>query len=160
MRGPAVLVATLLLATAIALPARAAGVGTIKGHVLEKTSSHPLAGVKVTLSGTDRSGGKPLLLQTRTDADGSYSFSRLPTGKDHLYVLDAHYQHGLFAGRAIAIPSNTRGQPVIDTTLRVWPTIANPAAIVVDSDDLFVVPNDKGLAIIESVHVTNQTDHA
>jgi hypothetical protein len=49
---------------------------------------------------------------------------------------------------------------VIETTLRVWDTTADPAAILVRRNDVFVVPDGGGAGVVESVTVVNPTDLA
>lgn len=160
MGRKSIVVLVLALGMMAPNPAYAAAYGTIKGHILDADSGKPRAHVLVALSGAKRDGTGLILRKTRTDAGGAYSFGHLPTGRDRFYALDAVYQKGTFAGRAISIPANTSTPPVIDTTLRVYPTIENPQAMLVSSDNIFVVPNDRGVGVIEAVHYSNQTNHA
>ena len=150
----------LALSGALVPPASAARVGKITGRIVDARSGEPKANVEVTLTGARRDGTRPILRKTVTGKNGKYTFAGLPTGKDRFYALDAHYRGGIFAGRAISIPANTSKPPVIRTTLRVYPTISNPAAMMVRRDDIFAVPNKDGLAVIESVDFVNQTTHA
>ena len=137
--------------------ARAAETGTIEGRVLNAANDRPQSGVTVTLSSGAPGGDVETQIAT-TGSDGTYRFEDLPTGEDIFYALDAEYQGGLFAGRAITIPSDTTRPPVIETTLRVWETTEEPTSILIASDVMFLVPNEDGnLGIIEAVTVFNQS---
>ena len=151
---------TSLLALLLLLlsgPARTAETGTIEGKVINAGTNRPQAGVDVTLTTGDSTGAVDTQTVT-TGEDGAYRFTDLPTGEDLFYALDAEYEGGLFAGRAITIPSGTEKKPVIETTLRVWDTTEEPTAILVASDVLFLVPNENGnLGVIEAVTILNQS---
>jgi hypothetical protein len=77
-----------------------------------------------------------------------------------VYAIDGTFDGGLFPGRPFSIPSNTSKTPVIDTSLRVWPTTSDPNAILVRREDMFIVHSDKGAGIIESLTILNQSDSA
>lgn len=141
-------------------PAGAAETGVIEGKVLAGETDEPLSGVEVTLtSGTSE--GEPTTDTVTTDARGRYRFEDLPTGDNYIYALDARYEGGLFPGRALTIPDDTAEQPVIDTTLRVWSTVTDPAVIVVARNDLFITQNTDGeISVIESYQVTNTSEGA
>jgi Carboxypeptidase regulatory-like domain len=151
----------LLVAAASWAPAgaRAAAAGTIRGRVLNGSARRPQPGVEVTLS-AGRSGRRPVARRTTTDRRGRFEFSGLATGGDLAYALDARFDGGLFAGGAVQLPSSGSSAPVIDTTLRVWPTTTDPSAIVVARDLLFVVPHDSRAGAIESVTVANTSPRA
>lgn len=148
----------LLLALAPAGTARAAKSGTIEGRVMNGTTGKPQRGVEVTLT---RGQGDDSAEETvTTDGSGRYRFVNLPTGKDAFYVLDARYEGGLFAGRPLTIPANTREAPVIDTTLRVFEPTTDPNSILIRSDRLFVVHDEDRLSVIEAISVVNPTRSA
>lgn len=155
------LAATLLVALAVtSSPARAASTGTIQGRVVDGRNGDPVEGVAVTLT-SGRSQAETETTTVRTDELGRYSFEDLPTGDDILYALDAEYEGGLFPGRALSIPADTDEEPVIDTTLKVWPTTTDQASIVVARDDLFVVESEGAeVAVIETIQFTNISDAA
>jgi hypothetical protein len=145
------------LALSLAAPAGAAATGTIEGKVLNATTDEPQAGVEVTLTSGGSSGETESQVVT-TGADGKYRFEDLATGDGLFYALDAEYEGGLFAGRAITIPSDTQEKPVIDTTLRVWETNDDPSSVLIASDVMFLVPNEDGnLGVIEAVTVLNRS---
>lgn len=150
------LVVVALVVVAVAPAAGAAERGAIRGRVLNAATGEPEAGVTVVLT-TSGDGAKE---RSVTDARGRYRFGSLPTGEDRFYALDARFQGGSFAGGAIRIPSDTNASPVIDTTLRVWPTTRDPAAIVVRRDDLFVVSSERGAGVIHALTVANLSDEA
>lgn len=154
-----VALACALLLTTTA-PARGADTGTIRGRVLNETTGEPQPGVRVTLTTArdDGSGGREIT--TRTDARGRYVFEGLPTGDDRYYAVDGRYDGGLFAGGVVRLPADTARPPVIRSTLRVWDTITDPAAIVIRRDSIFVVPSDDGVGVIEAVVVANISDEA
>jgi hypothetical protein len=87
-------------------------------------------------------------------------FEDLPTGDDRFYAVDARHDGGLFAGGVVRLPADTRQTPVIESTLRVWDTTTDPAAIVIRRDSIFVVPSDDGAGVIEAVVVANIADEA
>ncbi|MFP5297493.1 MAG: carboxypeptidase regulatory-like domain-containing protein [Actinomycetota bacterium] len=151
---------SLVALSAMGLPARAAATGSIEGRVLDGRNDEPVAGVRVTLTSGDSEGNTERTV-VETDARGRYRFSDLPAGADHIYALDARYEGGLFPGRALTIPDNTSEEPVIDTTLKVWPTTTDPDAIVVARNDLFVVEAEGGnVAVVETVRLTNTSEDA
>ena len=152
------LTALALLSFLIPAAARAAETGTIEGRVLNASNDRPQSGVTVTLS-SGAPGGDIDTQTITTGSDGAYRFEDLPTGEDTFYALDAEYQGGLFAGRAITIPSDTARRPVIETTLRVWETTEEPTSILIASDVMFLVPNEEGnLGVIQAVTIFNQSE--
>lgn len=136
----------------------AAETGTIKGRVLNVTTGEPQDGVEVTL--TSGGSGESLASEVATTGpDGGYRFEDLPAGEDIVYALDASHGGGLFAGRAISIPDDTARRPVIDTTLRVWDTTDDPTSILIESDVMFLVPNEEGtVGVIEAVTILNRSE--
>jgi hypothetical protein len=140
--------------------AHAAPRGVIEGRVVNGATGKPQPRVEVTLVGAREDGGGSLQRTTMTSRTGAYRFTGLPTGDDRLYAIDATYAGGLFAGRAVSIPSDSNKTPVIETTLRVWDTTTDPAAIFVRSNNVFVVPDAGRAGVVESVTVVNPTDLA
>lgn len=138
--------------------ARAAETGTIVGRVMNGTTGEPQDGVEVTL--TIGRGGQRDERTVITHESGRYRFDHLATGEDTFYVLDARYEGGLFAGRPLTIPSDTRKEPVIETTLRVFEPTTDPNSILIRRDDLFVVHDGDRLSIIEAIKVVNPTQSA
>jgi Carboxypeptidase regulatory-like domain len=134
--------------------------GVIEGRVVNGASGRPQPDVEVTLVGAMEDGGESLQRTATTSRTGAYRFTGLPTGDDRLYAIDATYAGGLFAGRAVSIPSDSKKTPVIETTLRVWDTTTDPAAILVRRNDVFVVPDAGRAGVVESVTVVNPTDLA
>jgi 5-hydroxyisourate hydrolase-like protein (transthyretin family) len=149
-----------LLVAAVAPPATAAGNGTIRGRVINESTGRPQPDVRVTLTTALDDGSEAAELTAVTDGRGRYVFRRLETGEDRFYAVDARFRRGTFAGGVVSIPSDTARPPVIDTTLRVWDTTTDPAAIVIRRDSIFVVPSDAGVGVIEAVQVTNVADEA
>jgi hypothetical protein len=139
--------------------ARSADTGTITGVVLHADNDRPVSDVEVTLTIGTQAGELDSKTAT-TDERGRYRFEALPTGEDRFYALDAVYDGGMFAGRPLVIPSDTTKQPVIRSTLRVWDTTTDPAAILIRRHDVFVVQDDNGVGLIESVRIVNPTDLA
>jgi 5-hydroxyisourate hydrolase-like protein (transthyretin family) len=149
-----------ILASVPAANVGAAELGTITGRVVNQSTGQPQPGVIVVLTSAIKDGSGRLSRRAVTDARGRYGFDELPTGQDRFYALDARFQGGTFAGRAISIPSDTTQTPVIETTLRVWDTTTDPGAIVLQRDDLFVISTAEGAAVIESVTIANVSDSA
>ena len=149
-----------ILVLAVAPVARAAERGDIVGRVVDGNSGDPVAGVEITLT-IGSTGSSEIRERTATtDRRGRYSFEGLRTGEERFYALDAAYDGGFFAGRPVTLPSDTTEAPVIETTLRVWPTTTDPGSILMRRNDLFVVQDRDGAAIIESVTIVNPGDTA
>ena len=145
---------------ALQAPAPAASTGRIEGQVINETTGRPQPGVELTLTtGTD-SGESDVAGTTTSDDKGRYVFDDLTTGSDRFYALDARFDGGLFAGRPVTLPSNTSKTPVIESKLRVWDTTAEPGVIAIRRDDMFVVSNETGVGVIESVTVMNTSQMA
>ncbi|HET7481434.1 MAG TPA: hypothetical protein VFK89_01105 [Actinomycetota bacterium] len=151
-------VAAFLVSTLVPIPAQAASRGVVTGHVENAVTHKPQGGVDIALSGVAKDGDE-IHRRVRTGSDGSYRFGGLPTG-DWIYAIDGTFDGGLFPGRPFTIPSDTTRPPVIDTTLRVWPTTTEPDAILVTRDDLFVVSTEKGIGVIESLTILNHSAKA
>lgn len=145
---------------ALAAPATAAATGVIVGVVENATKDRPQPNVEVTLRGADADGSNRITRTITTDSRGRYRFGNLATGEERVYVIDATYRGGFFPSRALSLPADTAESPVIDTTLRVWQTTTDPAAVILTRDDMFAVLGESGVRIIESVTVVNQTDLA
>ncbi|MEA2452610.1 MAG: hypothetical protein QOG04_1320 [Actinomycetota bacterium] len=158
--GLATLSLLVLMSPSLTGSAAAAERGTIEGRVLNESTNEPQPGVRLTLtSGTESDLGEVVATAT-SDSRGRYRFTGLTTGADRYYALDARFDGGLFAGRPIALPSDTKQVPVIDSTLRVWNTTSDPAVIAIRRDDLFVVTNKDGIGVIESITVLNTSHDA
>lgn len=155
------LAAVFLIALSLTgLPARAASTGVIEGQVLDGRTEEPVSGVTVTLTSSSSVAGTETQ-DAVTDKEGRYRFDELATGDEVVYALDAEYQDGLFPGRALTIPDDTAQEPVIETTLRVWPTTTDQNAIVVARNDLFVVESEGAqVAVIETIQLTNISEEA
>jgi hypothetical protein len=143
----------------------AAELGTIEGKVMNAHTKQGQPGVRVTLVGgrADDAGGvsEALTRSAQTDARGRFVFDKLPTGDDRPYLLDATYSGGLFTGGAITLPGDSAAPPVIDSTLRVWPTTTDPDVIVIERDDLFVIKGeDQTVDVIESLQIVNLSRRA
>jgi hypothetical protein len=150
----------MIAAFAAPAAALAASTGTIRGEVLNETTGEPQPGVRVTLTTARDDGSNPRRITDTTDARGRYLFEGLATGDDRYYAVDARHDDGLFAGGVVRLPADTARPPVIESTLRVWDTTTDPAAIVVRRDSIFVVPSDDGVGVIEAVVVANIADEA
>ncbi|HEX2196671.1 MAG TPA: carboxypeptidase-like regulatory domain-containing protein [Actinomycetota bacterium] len=155
-----VLALALALVVATVAPAHAARTGAIRGRVLNQTTGKPQPDVQVTLTSARDDGSGARAVVTTTDERGRYAFEDLPTGEDRYYAVDARFEDGVFAGGVVRLPDDTTRPPVIQSTLRVWETTTDPAAIVVRRDSIFVVPSDDGVGVIEAVVVANIADEA
>lgn len=145
---------------ALAEPAAAAATGVIEGRVVNQTTGSAQAGVELILTSGTEDGRSRVVATATSDDRGRYRFEELTTGEDRFYALDARFDGGLFAGRPLTLPSNTSKPPVVSSTMRVWNTTSDPAVMVVARDDLFVVADDTGVGVIESVTVTNTSEQA
>ena len=128
--------------------------------MINETTGQPQPGVELTLTtGTSDSEPEEVAI-VESDGRGRYRFPGLATGEDRFYALDARFEDGLFAGSPISLPSDTTERPVVTSTMRVWNTTSDPGVIRVLRDNLFVVPNETGVGVIESVTVSNDSDRA
>ena len=153
-------IAAALVLVLAAAPAHGAATGTIRGHILTESTGEPQPGVRVTLTTARDDGSEPERITVTTDERGRYLFEDLATGKDRYYAVDARYDDGVFAGGVVRLPSDTARPPVVDSTLRVWDTTTDPAAIVVRRDSIFVVPSDDGVGVIEALVVATIAEEA
>ncbi|MDQ3941045.1 MAG: carboxypeptidase-like regulatory domain-containing protein [Actinomycetota bacterium] len=144
----------------LAAPAGAAERGSITGRILNGTTGRPEGNVRVQLLGVTRDRSDQLRRSVVTGRDGRYSFKNLEAGRRWLYVLDARYDGGLFPGRPLSIPGNTRRPPVIGSKLRVWETTTDPNTVLIERDNLFAVVAEEFVEVVESVTVVNRTDRA
>jgi hypothetical protein len=158
--GALVLVPALVVVSGRSAAGAPKSNGVIRGRVINASTDDAQGGVEVTLMTTTADGTRPHRRRATTDGRGRYRFEGLGTGSDHVYALDAVFQGGLFAGRALTIPAQPSPAPVIDSTLRVWPTTTDETSILFERDDLFVRPFENGLSVIESVTVANSSEHA
>src|SRR5918996_5028552 len=138
------------------VPARAQGTGVIRGVVVKGTGDEPARGVEVVVTSARADGDDELVRRTRSDHEGRYVFRRLPVEDGRFFGLDAIYEGGMFAGGAVELTSDGE----VETTLRVWPTIADPAAIIVRRDNVFLSTGEGGLDVIESTTVVNTSREA
>lgn len=145
---------------ALSVPAGAAERGTIRGRIVNETTGEPQGGVRVELLGITQDRSDTIRRRVTTGPDGTYRFENLTTGEKWAYVIDAHYDGGLFPGSPITIPSDTSTPPVIATTLKVWDTTDDPASVIIRRDSLFAVTEDDDVGVVESVTIVNQTDLA
>ncbi|HEX2051321.1 MAG TPA: carboxypeptidase-like regulatory domain-containing protein [Actinomycetota bacterium] len=163
MLGRSVTAAALAAAVVAAAPAPAgaAARGTVVARVVRGDTGRPVQSARVTLI-AGRSGSTERTTERGvTSASGRVRFDALRTGDDRFYSIDARYDGGYFAGGNVALPDDTARPPVVEATLRVWPTTSDPAAILVARDDVFALQADDGtVAVIESVTVLNQTERA
>ena len=158
MRALIAAVALLSLTPTTGLAAPGAN-GTIEGRVINAATDEPQRGVAVTLYRATAE-GEDLVDTVVTRRDGRYSFGDLPTGDNNLYALDATFQEGLFPSRVLTLPRQSDPPPIVESTLRVWPTTTDPRAIFIRRDDKFVVPHENGVGILESVTIVNPSDLA
>jgi hypothetical protein len=137
-------------------PALAQDAGVIRGVVVNGNSESPVGGVEVVLTSALSDGTGEFVRRTRTDDRGSYTFRRLPIEDGRFFGLDAIHAGGMFAGGAVELTSDGE----VETTLRVWPTIDDPEAIIVRRDNLFLSTGENGLDVIESATVVNTASEA
>jgi hypothetical protein len=130
--------------------------GVIRGAVVDGGTQEPVGGVAVVLTSAMSDGTDDFSERTRTNERGIYEFRDLPVEEGRFFGLDAIYQGGMFAGGAVRL---TDDGPV-ETTLRVWPTIDDPDAIIVQRDNVFLSPGEAGLDVIESATILNTATEA
>lgn len=149
----------VLVCAAPGLEAKAASHGRIVGRVLNQATHRPQAHVKVTLT-TQRSDGTVQKKSVETGRNGRYEFDGLRTGKRFVYAIDGEFDRGLFAGSALQLPADTKTPPVVQSTLRVWPTTTDPSVIQLPRDDIFASQQGNSLAVLESVQIFNTSKRA
>jgi hypothetical protein len=158
-KGAALLLGLGLLAMT-APSARAADGGVIKGRVINGNTGEPQSGARVTLIGANEDGSDRIRRTLTTDRSGRYRFGGLDTAEERAYAIDAIFDGGFFAGRPVRFPEDAVPNPIIESTLRVWNTTTDPAAVLITRDDMFAVLGSDGIAMIESATVVNQTNDA
>jgi hypothetical protein len=115
----------------------------------------------VRLTGANSDGSGVVAMTQKTGRNGRFDFTDLQTGDQRFYAVDGVFQGGLFAGRPVKLPSNTKVSPVITSTLKVWPTMTDPTLIGLAHDDIFAVGNGDNVGIVESDEIVNASpDHA
>jgi hypothetical protein len=139
--------------------ALAAETGDITGVIRNQTRRAPQPGVKVTLLHF-QSGGRRERTVVRTDERGRYAFEGLPTGSDHYYAIDSVHQGGLFQGGTHQIPDDTDERPIFEVNIKVWDTTDDPASVLLRRNDMFLVPDDNRVAVIDSYRLVNTTRFA
>jgi hypothetical protein len=154
------LAVVLLLAASVPAAARPRGPGLIRGRVVDGSTGKPVGGIEVDLVSAlpGRDGGFSATATTR--ADGRYVFERLPTGGDRVYALSVAHRGGLFAGRPIEELGESGDRTVVDTQLRIWDTISDPDAVLVQRHNIFISQSEGGLGVIESLTIVNTSDSA
>ncbi len=153
-----ILLLSLLLVLATAVPARAADTGVVTGRIVNQTTGKPAAGAKVTLSGADQDGSGRVRRTTKADQDGRYRFADLPSGREWLYVLDAEFDGGRFPGSPFSFPEGEK--PSLQTSAKVWNTTTDPRSILVARDAIFALPSENAVAVVESVRILNHGNFA
>jgi Carboxypeptidase regulatory-like domain len=149
-----------VLALSSAAIARPTGPGTIRGRVVDGSTGRPVDGIEVDLVGAlPRRDGR-FSLSSTTGSDGRYRFERLPTGDGRVYALSVEHKGGVFAGRPVVELGQSSGRAVVDSQLRVWDTISDPDAVLVQRHNLFVSQTEGGLGVIESLTIVNTSDSA
>jgi hypothetical protein len=155
------------LALALAAPAillsplaHAAARGTIRGRVVDGITGEPRAGARLRLQGYEENGSGRVSETAVSDRAGRFAFSGLATGAGRFYVVDAYFEGGLFAGRAVQLPDDTTRPPEIEATIRVWETTTDPTVVSIARDDLFLIPSEGGVAAVESIVFENSSDAA
>ncbi|HYY44201.1 MAG TPA: hypothetical protein VE975_03315 [Actinomycetota bacterium] len=131
---------------------------TVAGKVVNGNTGKPAAGVRITLVGPDEARTKPVRIAARTRSSGAFRV-RLPSKQARTYALMAHFSGGLFPGRAVSVRPGSRAR--MTRTVRVWPVTADPAAVRVLRDDIYLVPaKGNRIAALESVTFVNTTQRA
>jgi hypothetical protein len=161
MRSPFrfALAVVLLLAASAPAGARPQGPGLIRGRVVDGSTGEPVGGIEVNLVSALPGAGRFSATAT-TRADGRYAFTRLPTGGERVYALSVVHEGGLFAGRPIEELGESEDRTVVDTQLRIWDTISNPDAVLVQRHNVFISQSEGGLGIIESLTIVNTSESA
>ncbi len=150
----------LLVVPGATAAARPRGPGVIRGTVVDGSSGAPVAGVPVDLVSSLPGGGEPFSLSDSTDRKGRYVFSDLPTGSDRVYAVSVEHRGGLFTGQSIDELGVSKARTVVDTRLRVWDTISDPDAVLVQRHNVFIDQAEAGLGVIESLTIVNTSDAA
>jgi hypothetical protein len=158
---------TILLLLAVvamlALPAPAANSannGVIEGRVINESAGRPRAHIEVNLTSALPDGSDALTRRSTTDDRGRYAFEDLPTGEGRTYALSVDYKGGLFTGEPVDELGQSTRRAVVKGTLRIWETISNPDAVLIQRHNIFVSQGEGGLGVLEAVTLVNTTDRA
>ena len=155
MRRLTFLFALLFLLTAA--PAAGAKNATVAGTVVLGSARTPVAGTKVTLVGARTDGSGLFFEETETsDRRGRFTFDEVPVKRDAEYALEANYDRGLFVFDTFTLKSGVTEEE----ELRVYETTADPSVITIAHDQVFLVQNEQGASVFESVTVVNGSERA
>ena len=161
VRRLAAAVLVLLFVTPAQVAAQSDERGTITGVVTNGTINEPQQGVEIRLLGglQDEEGNfsQEISEVATSDDRGRFEFKDLPSGEDRAYVLDAAFDGGSFPGGVVTIPS---GGDIIEIEQKVWDTTADPRAIVIQRNNMFVLQGDEGANVIDSYTIINVSEEA
>ncbi len=134
---------------------------TVSGRVTNGTRGGSVpAGLALTLRIIDLSSGSPRDLQkfeTKTAADGSFSFGAVPRQNNMVYVVTAQYAGTLQTSTPVRLQPGSG--PLADLSFTVYEVTADPGTISIDAERIFVEPfSQDTLLIRQAVSFRNTGD--
>lgn len=156
----ALVIAFLLIFSTIAITppkVHAASTGVIEGRVVNASQNKPLPNAMVKLFSAKGQSEQPRRT-TKTNQDGFFRFSGLPTGGSYTYLAATLYDGVQYNTPQIHI---TQDDPNQDTAIRVYGTTKNDSAIRVTQASMTVLATDKktqSVLVLETYNISNPTN--
>ena len=151
---------TVLVSVALVLavsPAAAAPRAAVEGTVVLGRTTRPAAGAEVTLIGARSNGSGRFYEETVTaDGRGRFSFEEIRLVEGAEFALEASYDGGLFVYDTMRLDASAPKK----TELRVFETTSDPSVIRVTKDHVFLISDEDGAGVLESVTVVNESERA
>ena len=145
----------VLASVVSASPVAAAKDARVEGTVV--VGERAASGAKITLIGARTNGSGRFYEETQTSDDrGRFSFTDVPVERNAEYALEANYDDGLFVFDTFRLP----GGATETTELQVYETTSDPSVIRVARDHVFLVQDEQGAGVLESVTVVNESESA
>jgi len=139
------LVMAIFALTALAL-ASAANAGTVTGTVTNGTTGKPAANIQMVL--IQLQGGMQPVAETKTDAQGKYSFDNPQLGAGPMLI------RAVYRGVNYHDPA-TPGKNVVD--MQVFDPTDKPGAVTVSAHAIILQPDGSDLDVGEEYNITNKT---
>ena len=135
-----------LLALAALAFASAANAGTVTGTVINGTTGKPAANIQMIL--IQLQGGMQPVAETKTDAQGKYSFDNPQLGAGPMLI------RAVYRGVNYHDPA-TPGKNVVD--MQVFDPTDKPGAVTVSAHAIILQPDGSDLDVGEEYNITNKT---
>ncbi len=127
------------------------------GTVINRSAGGTIPiGAPVTLHMFDPPDFAETTLQGEVGPDGTYRFEAVPYVADRVYLLSLQYQDVFFSSTIYQLGDT--GQATIETTLEIFETTDDPAALRFTSGIMRVTFSQFGMEVAEVLSITNDSD--